>query len=722
MLHYIYIVTYFVVCYIGVAAAGTGEPREERVELHLQSSECDELSRIIRVYRGRRGRRGPQVESLLNDELTAILKSRQNCYIGPNTFFPEREDVDSPFLAAIKYNNVDALRFFISHFGELIDIDHPCSCVRNVTRSLNVMSEVLHECTPLHAACYQLYESFSGIDVVKFLVSHGASVNARNCRRSTPLMLLGIPGNLSVMKYLVKKGAVIDAVNLTGNTALCAAAIGGHTEAVKYLIKKGANVNHQNVTGHSPLHYAALMGHLQIVKTLLYHGAFPYVLYDQDSSRSDYVPPPALMAAFQGHTEVVNKFLDLSECPTKLKVDALLLLGASGLKRERRGAVTPLDSLWRRAFKLKEECTEQWNYLPPIEAYGNQTEITTVTDYERLLGGQAFQPALSDVQKQVLIMSERCLGLQDQWLIHRIASYGQRLLSVQPDRYPEVELLWVRMMEGLTLSVTCKPPHMLPHIFSHSFFLLWQNYIELLYAELRIRTLECTCQPNYKPFIEFGIKGLGFLKMVSTSDEHQCKTPDTTMFLSCLLKLFCLWLLQQQSVSESTDGGVIAFSEDYDSLGRELVSSHLQMLPNSTLVHAALGLQIEAPITLRHVAQLVSALLNWGADVDINTQGLTMTKRRICMRPLHLAVLRANKDAVSVLLENGAHLDAVDGKGRKAVELRPYLGEIQDLLQARTPLPLSCQACHAIVREGFPYRSLNHLPIHVKDLIQLHHR
>ena len=60
----LYIVTLFVVCFIGVAAAGTGEPREKRVELHLQSSECDELSRIIRDYRGRRGH---QVESLLSN-------------------------------------------------------------------------------------------------------------------------------------------------------------------------------------------------------------------------------------------------------------------------------------------------------------------------------------------------------------------------------------------------------------------------------------------------------------------------------------------------------------------------------------------------------------------------------------------------------------------------------------------------------------------------------
>lgn len=125
--------------YIGVAEAGAVQPRKERFELCLQSSECDELSRIISSYRGRRG---PQVESLLDDELTAILKSRQNCYIGPDTFFPEQEGFDSPFLAAIKYNNVDALRFFISHFGELINIDHLCTCVRNVTRSLNVMSEV----------------------------------------------------------------------------------------------------------------------------------------------------------------------------------------------------------------------------------------------------------------------------------------------------------------------------------------------------------------------------------------------------------------------------------------------------------------------------------------------------------------------------------------------------------------------------------------------------
>ncbi len=117
-----------------------------------------------------------------------------NYRIGSHTFFPKQKKYyepsratelkESPFLGAAKSGNIPALEYFLSTFGPIIDINASGTCTFLET-SVIVQSQVLHKCTTLFAACGGNQNS---LEVVKLLVSHGASVNVTNCGRSTPLM------------------------------------------------------------------------------------------------------------------------------------------------------------------------------------------------------------------------------------------------------------------------------------------------------------------------------------------------------------------------------------------------------------------------------------------------------------------------------------------------------------------------------------------------------
>uniref|UniRef100_A0AAZ1XEC4 Myotrophin n=1 Tax=Oreochromis aureus TaxID=47969 RepID=A0AAZ1XEC4_OREAU len=81
---------------------------------------------------------------------------------------------------------------------------------------------------PLHYAA-----DFGQTDVVEFLISKGADINAPDKHGFTPLMTACFEGHLSCVKLLLEKGADKDQKSPDGMTALEAAA----TEPIKALLK-----------------------------------------------------------------------------------------------------------------------------------------------------------------------------------------------------------------------------------------------------------------------------------------------------------------------------------------------------------------------------------------------------------------------------------------------------------------------------------------------------
>ena len=95
--------------------------------------------------------------------------------------------------------------------------------------------------TPLHTAA-----GFNSVDVLEYLISQGANVNAQGSCGCTPLHTASFYNpNVEILRYLVSQGADINATNKFNQTPLYQAAIALHdsVEILQYLISQGADVN-----------------------------------------------------------------------------------------------------------------------------------------------------------------------------------------------------------------------------------------------------------------------------------------------------------------------------------------------------------------------------------------------------------------------------------------------------------------------------------------------
>ena len=116
-----------------------------------------------------------------------------------------------------------------------------------------------------------MYAAETGrMEIVKYLVSKGADVNAksRGFGRGTALIYAAASNRTEVMKYLLAQGADIDAVSNHNETALIWASAQGHTDAVKLLLDKGADANIKNKKDQTALDIAKSLNRQEVVKLL----------------------------------------------------------------------------------------------------------------------------------------------------------------------------------------------------------------------------------------------------------------------------------------------------------------------------------------------------------------------------------------------------------------------------------------------------------------------
>lgn len=125
------------------------------------------------------------------------------------------------------------------------------------------------------------------------------SVHATNGHGSTPIVCAAEHSHLDVVRYLLAHGADVRAPNRSGCTALNIAAIAGHVELCRVLLKAGAPVNWASTTGSTALHDAAEGGHLDLCRLLVAHGGNPNMRTQRGST-------PLTRAAWKGYFEVVK--------------------------------------------------------------------------------------------------------------------------------------------------------------------------------------------------------------------------------------------------------------------------------------------------------------------------------------------------------------------------------------------------------------------------------
>jgi ankyrin repeat protein len=111
---------------------------------------------------------------------------------------------------------------------------------------------------------------------VKFLLDHGANVNAKGGTQSYALFIASMKGHEKVVQLLIERGANVNVFDGEYTNALMKATSCGHTRIVKLLLEHGVDVNARCRLGQNALVEAAVSywGDTRMLKLLLDNGAY----------------------------------------------------------------------------------------------------------------------------------------------------------------------------------------------------------------------------------------------------------------------------------------------------------------------------------------------------------------------------------------------------------------------------------------------------------------
>jgi uncharacterized protein len=117
--------------------------------------------------------------------------------------------------------------------------------------------------TALHEAAFRGY-----LELVNYLITEGAAINAKNYMGNSPLMMAVINKQNEVVQALIDAGAEVDLTDMNGMTPLMMAAAKGYFDISERLIDAGANKNHQDDDEETALDLAYKCGSYEIIQLL----------------------------------------------------------------------------------------------------------------------------------------------------------------------------------------------------------------------------------------------------------------------------------------------------------------------------------------------------------------------------------------------------------------------------------------------------------------------
>ncbi len=150
-----------------------------------------------------------------------------------------------------------------------------------------------------------MISSFNGKEAVAFLlIQSGARIDAKDNNGYSPIHWAAFNGYSNVVSLLIRNGADPNALSNFGWTPLMQAATRGHILASAQLLAGGANVNAISSDHWTALHKAAANGHTDLVRLLLSKGADPSVEFKDGET--------ALTLAIKGMHEEISNMLSKS--------------------------------------------------------------------------------------------------------------------------------------------------------------------------------------------------------------------------------------------------------------------------------------------------------------------------------------------------------------------------------------------------------------------------
>ncbi|WP_371223056.1 ankyrin repeat domain-containing protein [Orientia tsutsugamushi] len=102
---------------------------------------------------------------------------------------------------------------------------------------------------------------------------YATSRNTFSTQNKHMLPYIASQGDIELLQYLIDHGANVNAANHWGNTALHVASSHRSIHIAKLLLDNNANPDPQDINNNTPLHLATANGHIDIIKLLLNHGS-----------------------------------------------------------------------------------------------------------------------------------------------------------------------------------------------------------------------------------------------------------------------------------------------------------------------------------------------------------------------------------------------------------------------------------------------------------------
>lgn len=326
----------------------------------------------------------------------------------------------------------------------------------------------------------------------------------------------------------------------------------------------------------------------------------------------------------------------------------------------------------QESLALRKKHGIKLDFPQPIAAYGNRKEVQTMTEFLRL--SLSFS-ANEELAYQCLIIRERIFGYGEDSVIAMLLAVCRWFLEDLSRSSFASELL-LRASEMILHRVQ----------FSDDIPVYLQRLLQL-----NMRLIFSTSSSFLADF-----PSNMWRKLLSTNAKSVvkiCKSSDNSFLIQDFLEV--LHYLSENDVHVQMSSPNVLQNWRYISK-TPIITPILEATPIFDLYK-------------------IFTTMKQDQQAKGNNCPVTITYR-YCW-PLHVAKSAA---VVSLLIEGGAHLDAVDSQGKTAIQVNQD-HEIQQLLKDHLsqPLNLSCLTARAIVNHGMPYKHAP-LPTHIKKFISYH--
>ena len=608
------------------------------------------------------------VEASLTPELQPVFQDRLSQPRVPKDY--------SPLVAAVQNNRKDVLLYILNHYEANLEQE---------TSTYIEGGHPVEGATPLWTASTLGY-----FDIVRELVGRGADISHTTDSRSSPLRGAAFDGHLSVVQYLVEKGADIDKPNQVGQSPLTIAAAMQKIETVKYLLEKGANIHHKGHNGDTPLHVAVESGSEKITKLLVEAGA--------KNTPNDVGYTPAIMASCYGHQDIMNYLNNTFVLPPSELYNCYCLLVT---KEVLNTNISGANKMLKMAVELRKNHPNAFKDLQPTHPiYNGIKEPTTDSEVDEILQDDMLSFFLCAVY------CERILGP-----IHPTTPFYIRIsgdMALEEKKYDKCMKLWLRSLE-----------------FDKAARMAYELQIieDLLFSVRGFSImLDAGFVPEVAQHFQWGMKEFHLAKDSKIAEID---------VIYCLCRLLAVWV---KAVDMMTDlhakshektklqSAVKQLCELVDKQPFSLLTACLKNLPKGKKLN-----QTSAISSIFHsklpLFKVINLFLNSGCSISCEDS--------IGNYPLHLAVQMMEDsalDCVKTLVENGAHLDAVNHLEQTPLDLaRAKCGYkkqkdaiVQFLLASmKEQLSLQCLAAKAITTYAIDYASI--LPPFLVSFVAEHH-